>query len=217
MEPIHSARMIGRDDVAVADVTALQTGEWRSWPQRARICRPIRGTRRGRVVCMARRPDTRCRGHHEDAITVGAIAAGACESRPLRRDEYAVGMQIGHRRLSLPRDVRRQQLVSVQDPERGPAVDRNDGRHQRHGFRVFAREGRPPAHFIAVDLLHIAQPWNGRRALARTDGQVASWRSDLDDGRIPEFAGPRGPARQNARRARQEKSGSHSDLASVSP
>ncbi len=85
-------------------------------------------------------------------------------------------MQVRLGRLELPRDVRRQQFVAVENPQRAPAVDRDDWRHQRYGCRhcPFARESRAPAYVVTVDLLHVAQPWDESRASARTDGQVAA-------------------------------------------
>ncbi len=75
VEPIHSARMVAGDDVAVVDVAILTARDARSGIQRAGISGRIRGSRCRTAVRVARRPAAGSGSRHEDAIAVDAVVA----------------------------------------------------------------------------------------------------------------------------------------------
>ena len=84
VEPVHPARMVGGDHVAVADVAVLEAHQLRSGTQRTGISRRIRAAPRLRSVCMACRAGACSGRQHEDAIAIDATATCPFESRPLR-------------------------------------------------------------------------------------------------------------------------------------
>src|SRR5919204_5420972 len=112
MEPVHPARMVAGNDVAVVDVAVLAAHERRRTIDRAWISRP---------TWVLGRTAAEGRGHHENAIAKGA-ALGS-----LRRDQEPVRVQVRFSRAAVSRDVRGRQFVTVVDPQRAPRATEMTG------------------------------------------------------------------------------------------
>src|SRR6516162_10370684 len=91
-------------------------------------------------------------------------------------------VQVRFRRPASARNVRGQQLVSEEDPQRASTLDRDHRRHQWDAprLRAFAFERRASLHVVARNLLDLAEPRNESCALASTDRQITSWSFDFD-------------------------------------